>query len=154
AEPLRNRKALSKSKMTFSFSVLSDPVHSGGAPIYFAPVATGVPASRGRPIDDSDWPYGQVQARMPVPTCGFPVQRSMTELMTKGAIIGDSFGGVAVHTARHAGGYLLGQDIPLIYWPMATKALPAASQVAGMTEEDKLRHSVDSHPFHPFLPLM
>ena len=76
---------------------------------------------------------------MPVSTCGFPVQRSMTELMTKGAIIGDSFGGVAVHTACHAGGYLLGQDIPLIYRPMASNALLAGSQVAGVTEEDKLR---------------
>jgi hypothetical protein len=62
----------------------------------------------------------------------------MTELMTEGAVIGDPFGGVAIHTARHAGRDLLGQDIPLIYWPMATNALLAGSQVAGVTEEDKL----------------
>jgi hypothetical protein len=78
----------------------------------------------------------------------------MAKLMTEGAIIGDGFGRVAIHAASHAGRYFLGQDIPLIYWPVTSSALLARFEVARVAEEDKLRHLVYSHPSHFFFPPM
>ena len=78
----------------------------------------------------------------------------MAKLMTEGAIIGDGFGRVAIHAASHAGRYFLGQDIPLIYWPVTSSTLLARFEVARVAEEDKLWHPVYSHPSHLFFPPM
>ena len=78
----------------------------------------------------------------------------MPKLVTEGAVVGGFSGCVAIHAACHAGRYFLGQDVPLIDQPVAGSALLARFQVAGVTEEDKVRDLVYSHPFYSFSPLV
>ena len=74
----------------------------------------------------------------------------MPKLVTAGAVVGGLSGRVAIHAARHAGRNFFGQDVPLIYWPVARGALFARFEVARVTEEDEVWDLVYSHPFDCF----
>jgi hypothetical protein len=76
----------------------------------------------------------------------------MPELVTEGAIAGGLSGRVAIHAANHAGGDFFGQDVTLIDGPVARCALFARFEVARVTEENKVWHLVNSHPFYFFSP--
>ena len=78
----------------------------------------------------------------------------MPKLVTEGAIVGGFSGRVAIHTAGHAGGNFLGQDVPLIDEPVARGALFARFEVARVTEENEVRDPIYSHPFYSFSPPM
>jgi hypothetical protein len=78
----------------------------------------------------------------------------MAELVTKRALRGGFSCGVTIHTASHVCGYFFGQDVALVYRPMAGDALFSGLQVARMTEEDEVRDLVHSHPLHSSSPPM
>ena len=78
----------------------------------------------------------------------------MAKLVTERAVVGGFSGRVAIHAVSHTGRYFFGQDIPLIHGPVAASTLFTCFQVARMTEEDKVRDPVYSHPFHFFSPPM
>jgi len=77
----------------------------------------------------------------------------MAKLMTEGAVVRGLSGRVAIHTESHAGGNFFGQDFVLIDRPVTRGTLHAHFQVARVTEEDKVRDPVYSHPFYLFSPL-
>jgi len=76
----------------------------------------------------------------------------MAKLVTEGAVVRGLSGRVTIHTARHAGGNFFGQDVLLIDRPVTRDALLAHFQMARVTEEDKVRDPVYSHPFYSFSP--
>jgi hypothetical protein len=73
---------------------------------------------------------------------------SVSKLVAQGTFSRNGLGNMAIHTTDHAGGHFLRQHFSLLHGTVAGGACQPGLQVAGMAEEDEIRHPIHAYPFH------